>query len=389
MSFDKLNTRNSTTVIKAVCAIVFSSFSFIYLYFHQADLLAMTQHSLSGGATSYDKLIGAVLITFVLQLLQVGVYAVTRLQRHTHALTYFPSLFFLSVISGFSDRIYSGEGFSSLIWIIPIVLLLWLVVVTVSRGMLVRQSPETGMFSRTMWINILIMAAMFLMVGIAGNGNAVAHYRMSVETSLLEQDNERALKAGCRSLETDSSLTMLRVYALARAGELGERLFSYPIKGTSKDIVPTLKGTSCLLYPNYSIYRFLGAIPRYNMDAITYLEVLRNNGQGTEAVKDYILCGYLIDKDLDGFVSALLSYYGTPDSLSQNVCDSLPKHYREALTLYVHTRSNPAFVYHNSVMDMDFEDLQALEKQYPSFTERKIKVYDQYSGTYWWYYEYE
>lgn len=144
-----------------------------------------------------------------------------------------------------------------------------------------------------------------------------------------------------------------------------------------------------MLYPNDSIYRFLGAIPRYNMDAMTYLEVLRNNGQGTEAVKDYILCGYLIDKDLDGFVSALLSYYGTPDSLSQNVCDSLPKHYREALTLYVHTRSNPAFVYHNSVMDMDFEDLQALEKQYPSFTERKIKVYDQYSGTYWWYYEYE
>ena len=320
MSFDKLNTRNSTTVIKAVCAIVFSSFSFIYLYFHQADLLAMTQHSLSGGATSYDKLIGAVLITFVLQLLQVGVYAVTRLQRHTHALTYFPSLFFLSVISGFSDRIYSGEGFSSLIWIIPIVLILWIVVVTVSRGMLVRQSPETGMFSRTMWINILIMAAMFLMVGIAGNGNAVAHYRM---TSLLEQDNERALKAGRRSLETDSSLTMLRIYALARAGELGERLFSYPIKGTSKDIVPTLKGTSCLLYPNDSIYRFLGAIPRYNMDAMTYLEVLRNNGQGTEAVKDYILCGYLIDKDLDGFVSALLSYPTACHKMYVTVCRSI------------------------------------------------------------------
>ena len=48
MTFNNLNTRNSTTVIKAVCAIVFSIFSFVYLYFHQADLLAMSQHYLSG-----------------------------------------------------------------------------------------------------------------------------------------------------------------------------------------------------------------------------------------------------------------------------------------------------------------------------------------------------
>ena len=164
MAFNSLNTRNSTTVIKAVSAIVFSIFSFVYLYFHQADLLAMSQHYLSGGATSYDKLIGAVLITVVLLLLQIGVYTVTRLQYHTHALTYFPSLFFLAIISGFSARINTDDGFYSLIWIIPIVLLFWFFVVVIARGILVKQSLETGIFSRTMWINMMIMAAMFFMV---------------------------------------------------------------------------------------------------------------------------------------------------------------------------------------------------------------------------------
>lgn len=389
MTFNNLNTRNSTTVIKAVCAIVFSIFSFVYLYFHQADLLAMSQHYLSGGATSYDKLIGAVLITVVLLLLQTGVYAVTRLQHHTHALTYFPSLFFLAIISGFSARINTDDGFYSLIWIIPIVLLFWFFVVVIARGILVKQSLETGIFSRTMWINMIIMAAMFFMVGVMGNGNAVAHYRMKVETCLLNNDYKGALEVGHKSLETDSCLMMLRIYTLARYGELGEKLFNYPVKGTSKDIVPTRLGTSCLLYPNDSIYHFLGAIPRYNMDAMTYLKALSNNGQGKEAVKDYILCGYLIDKDIDNFVKALLSYHEATDSLPQSVCDSLPKHYREALTLYVHSRSNPTVTYHDNVTDMDFEDLQALEKQYQSLTERKMKVYQQYFGTYWWYYEYE
>ena len=50
-----------------MCAIVFLTFSFVWLYCFQADVLAAAQHVLSKGLTSYKPLVGALLITLVLQ----------------------------------------------------------------------------------------------------------------------------------------------------------------------------------------------------------------------------------------------------------------------------------------------------------------------------------
>ena len=55
-----------TFPMRLLCAIVFCTFSFCYLYFYQADILAVEQHLLSGGKTHYDRTIGAVLITVAL-----------------------------------------------------------------------------------------------------------------------------------------------------------------------------------------------------------------------------------------------------------------------------------------------------------------------------------
>lgn len=381
MGYNKSDMKNSTAVIQAVCAIVFCAFSFAYLYFMQADIMAMAQHVLSKGATHYDRLIGAVLITLFLQIVQVGFFIFTRLYRYTHALTYFPSLLILAVISDVSPRIDFGLDWGAWVWIVPLLLVLWYILVFIFRGASPKAKDPEGLFSRMMWVNMLTMAVMFFLVGITGNTDSVFHYRMRAERCLLKKDNKGALDAGIKSLETDSCLTMIRVYALAREGKLGEELFSYPIKGTSSDIVPTKTGAHCMMYPNDSIYRFLGAIPRKDMRATDYLRALLRSGQASAAVKDYVLCGLLIDKKIDAFASALPRFY--------DINDSLPRNYREALTLYTHIRSNPQVVYHNNVMDTDFKDMQMLEKQYHTFAERKKAVYEQYKGTYWWYYEYE
>ena len=57
MNYNTPNTKNSTVVVKAACAIVFCLFSFVYLYFYQVDMLSVAQHILSGGVTRYDRLI--------------------------------------------------------------------------------------------------------------------------------------------------------------------------------------------------------------------------------------------------------------------------------------------------------------------------------------------
>ena len=58
------------------------------------------------------------------------------------------------------------------------------------------------------------------------------------------------------------------------------------------------------------------------------------------------------------------------------------------MTLYTHRRANPLVIYHNQVMDTDFDDLQKLEDESKEASARKLAVSEQYFGTYWWYFDY-
>ena len=117
------------------------------------------------------------------------------------------------------------------------------------------------------------------------------------------------------------------------------------------------------------------------MHAMEYLLYIERNGLAMKSATDYILCGYLLDKNLDAFVSAIRHKYNIASA-------SLPKHYKEALTLYTHLRANPVLVYHDEVMDADYADLQKLTRSYPDVRERESYVRDTYGDTYWYYYFY-
>lgn len=381
MNFNNPNTKNSTAVIRAVCAIVFCIFTFVYLYFYQADVLAVGQHVLSGGATHYDRLIGCVIITFSLMLLQIGVYTLFRLDKYCHALTYFPSLLVQTFITDISQDIDRGFSFGFWLWGGPLLLILWTCLSLFVRNIqMYTNVTSSGLFSRAMWSNMAIMIFMFLFTGFVSNDNAVFHYRMRAEKCLLEGDYDGALAAGVKSLETDNNLTMIRIYALSRKEMLGEKLFTYPIAGTSDDMLPYSGSAHCMMYPNDSIYKYIGAQTNGYFRTVPYLKALMRLGLASSAVKDYILCAYLIDRDLDSFVRTLPEFY--------EVNDNLPKHYREALTLYTHLRSKPYIIYHNTVMDTDFSDLQALERKHKTQAAKSVAVNEMYSGTYWWYYMY-
>ena len=60
------------TLKRVLCTFVFTLFSFFFLYFYQADLMTIIQHVLSEGQTHYNHFVGAVLITIVLLLIQIG-----------------------------------------------------------------------------------------------------------------------------------------------------------------------------------------------------------------------------------------------------------------------------------------------------------------------------
>ena len=388
MNYNHPYKNNSTISIRLMCAIVFVLFSFVYLYCFQADILAVSQHVLSKGLTRYKPLMGAVLITFVLQLLQLIVYVLTRLRQRSHALTYLPSMLTLAFITNINSDIDSHFSFGSW-WVFILAFVVWVLLVVFAR-ILQSVEPDSepkGLFSRAMWVNMLTMALLIIVTVALSNTNAVFHYRMRAESRLLSGDVEGALEVGRKSLESDADLQMIRMYALSRTGELGERLFTYPVSGNSASMLPVEGKSSFAMYPTDSLYKFLGARPRGEMTTVRYLELMqRRDTLDDKHIADYQLCGLLLDKRIDDFVVSLRQHYTEDDTL---IIDRLPRHYREAMTLYTHLRSKPVIIYHNSVMDEDWKNLQELEAMYPDPIERKGKVEEQYRGTYWYYYEYE
>ncbi|MBR1388251.1 MAG: hypothetical protein IJ569_01360 [Prevotella sp.] len=389
MNYNHPNRYSSTVSIRLMCAIVFLLFSFVWLYCFQADLMAAAQYVLSGGITHYQRLLATVIIMTCLQLLQLIIYAAAKLRKRSHALTYLPSMLVLAMITDISQDIDVNFSWGAWWWAFPLVIVVWLIVVVLARGLqdIEPDNESCGLFSRAMWINMLTMALLIIGVALISNTNAVFHYRMKAEALLLDGRPELALRVGEKSLESDANLQMVRMFALSQTGHLGERLFHYPVVAGSSAMLPTNGESRTTLLPVDSIYRYFGARPASVMSPERYLKaVVRRDSSVAGIAADYELCGLLIDKQIDEFVTRLCQQYSIDEP---QTLDRLPRHYREALTLYTHLRSNPRIVYHNAVMEEDFDNLQELESKYPDLNERKGRVEEQYNGTYWYYYEYQ
>ncbi len=378
------NRNNSTAAIRVACAIVFLIFTFCYLYFYQCDLLGAQQHVLSGGQTTYSRIIGAIIITGVLYLLHLGVFAITKLTKHAHALTYFPSLLALCILTSPSDNFDQHFSLSFWTWFAPLLLIVYVIIVYSSMQWqpYVSEKSGTGLFSGMSWVNMMTMAFMFMFVGIFSNGNDVLHYRLHMERCLKNKDYEGALKVGERSLATDSSLVMLRASALARTNMLAEHLFEYPLVGGSASLLPNGTSVRCVSHDPGDIYRPVGAIPKNKMTVEEYLKTIKITHQTRGAYRDYLLCSYLLDKKIDKFANELRNYYKV-DSATV-----LPKHYREALTLYKHQHASKYEGFVDDVCEADYEDLLAMRKKYHNEQERQTRLRDAYGKTYWYYYLY-
>ncbi|MBQ9637071.1 MAG: hypothetical protein IJV36_04125 [Prevotella sp.] len=345
--------------MRVICAALFLAFTFAFLYFYQADVMTATQHLLSGGKTQYDRTIGAVLITATLYVLHLAVLALTRLTRRGHALTYFPSLLALAVLTGI--RIHADGTYDFRPWHVaaPVLLLVFVgVTIAVMRWQQfdrrLRSAPITP---ASLWHNLLALALMFLFTGLASNHDDVLHFRLRAENCMLRRDYEGALRAGVKSLETDSSLTMLRIHALARSGQLGSRLFHYPLVGGSEAMMPDDQHLRTVFFPKYRLVRY----PR----------------------QQFILCKHLLDRNLDAFATALSRDVAPGDSAALS---SLPKHYREALVVYARQRENPVLRLHDDVLDADFADFQKLAHDAEDTAAGHSRLRDVYGTTFWYYF---
>ena len=221
-----------------------------------------------------------------------------------------------------------------------------------------------------------------LVICSAGNNDKCLHARIHAEQCLVDADYDGALEALRRYDAGDRNISMLAAYALSKKGELAERLFYYPVTDVD-GLLPNGNDVKLELYPEYKLYKYLGGRYKQQMNARRYINFQRRTNHVNKPMADYVLCAHLFDRNLDAFVADLKKYYVLNDSVA------LPRHYREALTLYMHTHTTPAIIYKDNVATTDYEDYQAMERKFANERERKNALRRMYGNTYWYYYDYK
>ena len=195
-----------------VCSILFCCFTFVYLHAYQADVLAVAQHVLSGGKTSYHAGIGAVLITLTLYLVHLGVRRVCLRSGIGCALSFFPSLLLLTMLTDINNDI--DRRFSLGWWWVaaPLLLLVHggLMLELKRNGCGAEENNPHGNLVPLMWKNVMALCVMFVLVGLFSNHDVVFHERAKMEQAIVYNEYKDALEVGKNDLKTDSNLVMLR-----------------------------------------------------------------------------------------------------------------------------------------------------------------------------------
>ena len=359
--------------------VLFVVFSFLYFYRFQTPLLALVQHQLSEGQTTYAPMVSSLVLTFVLLVVQRLVSTWVRFSDSCYFFSYMPSALLAVLLTAFTPAvsvpILIGVGVALSCFIIAVVLTC------------LDKSPSDHSvlsFPQLFATHGLGMLLIFLLMGGMSHTNEVLTYELDTARSLNLSDMERAIHIGEKSLATSPRLTALRAYALAkRECGIGDSLFTFPISEVgAHQLMFSPNDTLAQLLPPDSLYAELGVWPSEKENPIGYFERMKNRSESTVA-KDYWLTALLLEKDLDRFAHELPLYYTAVDSLD------LPTHYKEALSLYNTSSSKPLTFKGDSVTAEVFQHFQSKEMKYDDEVVRKNKMRKKYGNTYWWYYFYQ
>lgn len=364
--------------ISVLCAVLFAIFSFIYIYVFQGELLALMQDHLSGGVTQSNTFLTAFLLTLLLGGLQWLINRNSKLHGRWEALSYIPSCILLALVTDVNDgtMLYSA---SKWLWSIPISILLYIGVVWLNRMMTgVRKRDFFGL----LWPNLLAFTLLFVFTAQVSNHAPAPHMELAAWHYIHDSKYDKVLEVGSKSDDYNPELTALRNLALAKTGQLGERLFHYPQPYGADGLVYNRHNKQSNAYGAAEFYRHLsGNIPYggENGLAYTYRMAMKND---SAVYRDLYLAALLLDKDLEAFVK---------ETGELTKADTLcPTHYQEAWILYneQHPDSPVAFIA-DSAMVSRFAAYRELQSEYDdNAVVAENLCRRKFGKTFWCYYDY-
>lgn len=374
-------------------------FSFCYLFFLQGEILAEAQYVYSHGVTSYNILIGAIIITVVLQIFQWIVSLLSRLPARWHAFSYMPSMLLLAILSDVNKEAIAHFSFGAWLWIAPVLMVIYVLIVILLHNLSTFNSDSTYNIKSQIYPNFIILFFLMLTVGAIPQTTDVYHYELKAERLILDKDYAGAAAVGETSLRASARLTQLRMYALSKEGQLAERLFDYPQYYGSRGLLDVADTSSLQRFTTQDICLHLGALCGKSIHSTDrYMQLLlAADSLCNQHTADYYLCGLLLDKKLKEFQRELPRHYDLSDSIT-GAYDKLPRAYREALYLIgkpsealdgkIVVKDDTLAVLSDFDMLARFRDYNELKASLTDETERINRTHREFGNTYWWYYDY-
>ena len=364
------------------CGLLFSIFSFVFLYVFQRDVLEALHYSLAHGKTVFAPLGSAIVITLVLILLRWGVNSLLGLKGNIRSLSYFPSFLVLCALTGIGREVYMADYYSYWTWLMPALLIVFAGVGFWLRRIYRNKLNEEGSVSALVFWNVFILLAMCFMTVSVSNTDRTFHHELQVERALRSKNYQEALKVGERSMEASRTLTVLRSMALVRTNQLGDRLFEYPQYYGSDGLFFANDSTVQLRYTNDSIYYLLGVRPYVGESRMEFLHNICQKETGRFTALHYYLAALLLDKKLNDFAKQIPEFYEKEDTL--------PRYYREAMLLYQQEASDTTlWKVQDSTMIHHYLAFQKLHQGGQSSMPEKNRIRKEFGNTYWWYFYYQ
>jgi hypothetical protein len=218
--------------------------------------LALVQDHLAQGKTSNNTFITALLITLLLMALQVLLNKVGKLHGRYEAFSYLPSCALLALIT----KVDSVFSYSLVQWIVTlmIVVVLYVFVVWIEHNTL--ESRDTKLLHRLI-PNLGVMTALFVFTGWYGNNATANSFELASWRYIHSGEYDKVLEVGRKSDECNANLTALRNLALAKTGQLGDKLFLYPQPYGSDGLMMNRYNVQTPSYGAKEYYNGLGASP--------------------------------------------------------------------------------------------------------------------------------
>ena len=364
------------TPICVICALLFATFSFLYIYVFQGERLALLQDYLSKGQTTNNTLVTALIITILLMVLQYLLNKLGKLHGRYEALSYISSCAVLALITKF-DGLFSYSwiqwGLTLLVVVAVNVLIVW-----IDRNTL--QLRDTRFFKQ-LTPNLGVMALLFVLVGWLGNNNVVDTMELVAWKYTHSGEYTKVLKVGQESDDCSAELAALRNLALAKTGQLGDKLFSYPQSYGSDGLMMNRYNMQTSRYGSKEFYSVLGGVPYGGEEADEFYKRMMLKSDSLYFKKLYA-ASLLLDKNLDEFVALT-----TSDGQSAS---NVSVHTQEAWMIYneQHPFTPIAFVPDEKVSQRYHEYLALRDHHADDPVAMQNLCKRHFGDTYWFYYDF-